>query len=369
MYGSFVLIICAGKRKREQLEALQKEVEKSRTCVSSNQLTADRLAGSSASDSPTDVSQLSSPSGTADSIEYAVPFATAEENLQNHEPALNGLLALTSSNSGSSSMGSSELSDFLDFNTDDPLLNLDISITQPDLDALLAVSPPSPNSAAMTWQILSNPSNLVDRLNPDISANLQSHQASTFTFPDERTIDVPTLTLLNAILTVAMRLNLTEYLWDLSGVSPFFTGSPADQPITPNGSSNMSTNISNLLATLPANYRPTPTQRLIPHHPMLDLLPWPSVRDKLIQVFSLPAHLRPAPAADPMGLVTLVYDIEDPAEGLRVSGSDPFVADMWEVGQLVFQKWWWAFEGTIVERSNQLRKNRGEQGLVLGTID
>lgn len=351
-----------GKRKREQLEALQKQVENKRNCGSSGPLTPDNLTGLSSSNSPIDVSQAPIPSVTANDSECILPFTPPEGGIQFQEPTLNGFLNLTPSDSGSSLLDSSN---FLDFNPEDPLLNLDLSTTTPDMESLLALIPPSPNSPAKTWQFLSNSANLVDGLNPDISASLQSHQTSTFTFPDDRIIDVPALTLLKAVLTVATRLNLTEYLWDLSGVSPFFSGSPMDEPNALNCGSNSPANISTLVATLPANYRPTPTQRLVPHHPILDLLPWPTVRDKLIQVFSLPANLRPAPAADPMGLVTLVYDIEDPTEGLRVSGSDPFMADMWEVGQLVFQRWWWAFESPIVERSNQLRKKRGHQGLVL----
>lgn len=60
--------------------------------------------------------------------------------------------------------------------------------------------------------------------------------------------------------------------------------------------------------------------------------------------------------------------MEDPAEGMRVGGDDPFEAGEWEVGQAVFEKWWWAFDGKVVERSNMLRRQRGEKGLVLGVV-
>lgn len=102
---------------------------------------------------------------------------------------------------------------------------------------------------------------------------------------------------------------------------------------------------------------------------MLDLFPWPTTRDRLIQVFSIPAEFRPPAAADPLGLIGLVYDVEDSTEGMRISGTDPFAPDMWEVGQHVFKRWWWAFEGSILERSNRLRRERGVQGLVLGDVD
>ncbi|KAF3483004.1 uncharacterized protein GIQ15_02328 [Arthroderma uncinatum] len=232
----------------------------------------------------------------------------------------------------------------------------------PELPAelqLMSASPTSPSHSALSLQFLANHPH--GETQP-LSSALQSYQSSNFTFPDDKILDVPPLTLLRAMLTIATRLNLTDYIWNMAGISPFYTGptginSNAAQPQLP---SNM--------ADLPKNFHPTPTQRMVPHHAFLDLLPWPSARDKLIQVFSLPVQLRPPSAADPMGLLGLVYDMEDAGEGLRVSGPDPFSPEMWEVGQLVFQRWWWAFEGSIVERSNRLRVERGQQGLVLGAV-
>lgn len=117
---------------------------------------------------------------------------------------------------------------------------------------------------------------------------------------------------------------------------------------------------------LPSHLQPTPTQRLIPHHPVLDLLPWPSTRDKLIQVFNLPVNLRPQTARDPMGVVRLVYDMEDSSgEGLKVNGQDPFEPQEWEIGQLLFERWWWAFESIVVANSNCARRDRGKEPLRL----
>lgn len=81
----------------------------------------------------------------------------------------------------------------------------------------------------------------------------------------------------------------------------------------------------------------------------------------------MPAHLRPSSASHPMAMMNLVYDIEDPSEGMRVSGRDPFELDVWEVGQIVFERWWWAFETRVIELSNRWRRSRGQQGLVLGS--
>jgi hypothetical protein len=86
----------------------------------------------------------------------------------------------------------------------------------------------------------------------------------------------------------------------------------------------------------------------------------------MIQVFNLPVHMRPSIAQDPMGLVRFVYDMEDESgEGVVVTGQNPFEPGTWEIGQLLFDKWWWAFDTAVVESSNRSRKNRGKAKLVI----
>ncbi|PGH29313.1 hypothetical protein GX50_07951 [[Emmonsia] crescens] len=230
-------------------------------------------------------------------------------------------------------------------------------------EALFSLAPSSPELEAFSYQFLQTPISEQDLAPNDLSATLQSHQTTTFTFPDDHIIEIPTLALLRAVLTIADRLQLKDLIWVMDAVSPFYTG-PAGLK-SPN-SSSQSTSATASLEGLPAHLQPTPTQRLIPHHPILDLLPWPVTRDKLIQVFSMPAELRPASASHPMAMMNLVYDIEDPSEGMRVSGRDPFELDVWEVGQIVFERWWWAFETKVIDMSNRWRRSRGQQGLVLG---
>ena len=110
---------------------------------------------------------------------------------------------------------------------------------------------------------------------------------------------------------------------------------------------------------LPSNMWPTPTQNRISHHPLFDILPWPAVRDKLIFAFELPVERRPAAARDVNAVANLVYDMDDPAEGLRVVGEGSFEPEAWEVGQAVFVNWWWALDRGVVARSNEMRKARG----------
>ncbi|CAG8304602.1 unnamed protein product [Penicillium nalgiovense] len=209
----------------------------------------------------------------------------------------------------------------------------------------------------------------------NITAELQDYDTTSFGFPDDHILEVPSLTLLNAAMKIAQRLNITELIWDMSAVSPFFDHNPSqpsmtDPPsLTSSPASGPSSRISPsyhmaFFDELPPHLQPTPTQRLIPHHPVLDLLPWPSTRDKLIQVFNLPVNLRPQTAQDPMGIVRLVYDMEDSSgEGMKVNGQDPFKPQEWEIGQLLFQRWWWAFESNVVENSNCARRGRGKEML------
>ena len=259
------------------------------------------------------------------------------------------------------------------------------SSLSPELSLLdFFLAPPSPShSPASTSQLVDHLlGNQVDeRGDYTLAARLQDQQVSTFTFPDDRLLEVPSLTLLNAVLTVALRLNVADRLWDTSAMSPFYIGSGSPSPTAPamdTPSSSSSYGMAELtrdlyssellpdLSGIPAHLRPTSTQRLIPHHPLLDLLPWPSTRDRLIQVFNVPPYLRPPVARDPLGMVRLVYDMEDPGgEGLSLSGQDPFDPRVWVIGQVMFDGWWWAFEANVINECNQFRRERGKDVLSL----
>ena len=221
-----------------------------------------------------------------------------------------------------------------------------------DLDFYIPPFTPSPD-AELGSLFLPNPDASTTAPYPfTLSAQLQTHQSTTFTFPDDHQLQVPGLTLLSAAVKVALRLNVVDLIWDITAISPFYMGAAGHPTID--------------LTLLPAHLHPTPTQQLIPHHPVLDLLPWPATRDKLIQVFSLPVEVRPKTAQDPMGVIRFVYDMEDPAgEGMKVTGEDPLEVKGWEIGQVLFERWWWAFDGMVVEGSNSRRKRRGQERLML----
>jgi hypothetical protein len=163
-------------------------------------------------------------------------------------------------------------------------------------------------------------------------------------FADDYLLEVPMAKLMQAGIQIAHMLDCADALWDPSMARTL-------QP-RPAG-------------TIPPWFQPTPAQRAIPHHPFLDLLPWPGVRSKLVVAFGMPARRRPAAARDPLALMLLMADVEDEVEGFKVAGPDGLDADAWEIGQAFVRHWWWALDREVVEKSNRLRLQRGAERLRL----
>jgi len=164
-------------------------------------------------------------------------------------------------------------------------------------------------------------------------------------FADSYYLDVNELTILRAFLRIATRLGFTGNMWSMTANSPFNVGVGTPSEL------------------LPETWRPTASQVLMPHHPVIDFLPWPGVRDRILGVFSLPPEARPEAAQGPLALVNLAYDIEDSSEGIRIWGSDPYDPANWEVGQILFERWWFIFDRNVVSQSNRLRVSRGADTL------
>lgn len=177
----------------------------------------------------------------------------------------------------------------------------------------------------------------------DLSSALQTTSTTSYTFPDERHTNILELKLLRGCMMIAQRLNIEDLLWSLDSISPFTDPSLAGLAFD----------------HLPVNLRPTKTQQLIPHHPMLDIIAWPAMRDKLILVFSQDPAVRPPIAASPTSMMDLVYDVEDSAEGVRIWGEDPCDSENWECGEALFRKWWWSLDSNIIRKSNHWRRERG----------
>lgn len=119
-----------------------------------------------------------------------------------------------------------------------------------------------------------------------------------------------------------------------------------------------------MCANLPAAFQPTQAQLSIPHHPLFDLIPFPSTRSKLICVFAMPSEMRPPNAKGDMAIMGVVHDLEHDTEGLRASGGDGFREEDWEVGEAFAKHWWWALDRETIRRSNEMRLQRGARRLL-----
>lgn len=176
---------------------------------------------------------------------------------------------------------------------------------------------------------------------------LQTDDIQNATFADDFHIAVPELDLLRAAYDNAGRLNSSHLLFaGLTAQSVFQTA-----------------DCTNWILTLPSNLMPTDAQLTIPHHPAIDILPWPAVRNRLIKMYNMPSDLWPRHPSDgtESSLVRFVYDMED--GGIIVTGADPAKESAWEIDQRFFENWWWALDQAIVANTNLKRLQRGQRML------
>ena len=185
-------------------------------------------------------------------------------------------------------------------------------------------------------------------------AELQDLETSQFSFPSERVIEIPTLKTMQVSLRIAHMLGLADELLDLT-MSRVLDVSKIPVP----------------LRDLPENLRPTEAQLLLPHCPMIDVLPWPSVRTRLICLFSQPEQFRPPIARGTMATMRLMHALDDELEGLRIAldaNGNGFDVKCWEIGQAVLKDWWWALDSEVISNSDRLRHMRGAPKLQLSTL-
>ncbi|KAF2628758.1 hypothetical protein BU25DRAFT_457548 [Macroventuria anomochaeta] len=213
---------------------------------------------------------------------------------------------------------------------------------------------------------------------PELAEWQQRPPSNSFAFPftaDGGLLTVPVLSMVQAFMSIATAFDICENLWD-----------PSYLHVLPSSLS--------LHSSLPANLRPVPAQLIIPHHPALDLLPWPTMREKLICILAMPSKLRPpiareeddggtniygvwpfsdtsgslSPARQSKAITQLVQDLDDFQDGggVRVHGNsvawgqgNEFVEEAWEVGENFYRRWWFCLDQKIIDQSNKKRRERG----------
>ncbi|VUC28100.1 unnamed protein product [Clonostachys rosea] len=102
---------------------------------------------------------------------------------------------------------------------------------------------------------------------------------------------------------------------------------------------------------LPQTLAPTARQQIVPHMPYIDILPWPSLRDRMLE--SLPT----------INELEFVQDMS--SSDLRVWGRLPWDPLGWEVGPVFAKKWWFLMDEKIMQSTNFWRAQRGEEALEL----
>ena len=107
-------------------------------------------------------------------------------------------------------------------------------------------------------------------------------------------------------------------------------------------------NISAIICNLPPPLQPTTQQQLIPHKPYVDMVPWSSMRDRLL--------ISP----------TAINDQEFVADmaGMKVWGATPWDPTGWEVSPEFARKWWFLVDDGVLRTTNFWRAQRGEEALV-----
>lgn len=175
------------------------------------------------------------------------------------------------------------------------------------------------------------------------------------------TIQLTTISFVAACVANASMLGLSlETLWDKTTQSPFYQAQVANEPC---GAAN-----AGQFAHLKPLLRPSTTQLTHPHHPYLDILPFPAFRNRIIQLL----QIQPPPF-DPD---QLCRDLR--SDGLICWGSTkgdrrdavgsgaPWDMRSWEINPWFLRKWWILFDGPHGEMYQHSRwwcELRGEKSL------
>jgi hypothetical protein len=138
-------------------------------------------------------------------------------------------------------------------------------------------------------------------------------------------------------------LGLTRDQLDDDAISPFNTMGPS-----PHDS----------LSSLPLSLRATGIQRTIPHHPWLDLLPFPRMRDNLISAGE--SYDETQLCLDMKG-----YGNQDIDHTGIIVWRDPWDPEGWEVTESFARNWEWVLHGCsdLFCSTNSWRERRGERPL------
>jgi hypothetical protein len=109
---------------------------------------------------------------------------------------------------------------------------------------------------------------------------------------------------------------------------------------------------------IPATLQPTKLQRQIPHHPWIDTVPFPGMRDNLLRAGD--TFDDEELCADLVGF----SNIPSRCTGMILWG-EPWDPDSWELTEEYLRYWGWTIKGCkqLLHATNYWRKRRGEEPL------
>jgi len=111
-------------------------------------------------------------------------------------------------------------------------------------------------------------------------------------------------------------------------------------------------NINAIISTIPPPIQPTAKQQIIPHMAYVDMIPWSSMRDRLLSSLNAINHEE------------FVADMGQ----LKTWGVTPWDPTGWEVSPIFAGKWWFLVDEGMLRTTNFWRAQRGEAPIVLMSL-
>ncbi|KAH7411200.1 hypothetical protein BKA64DRAFT_375876 [Cadophora sp. MPI-SDFR-AT-0126] len=103
--------------------------------------------------------------------------------------------------------------------------------------------------------------------------------------------------------------------------------------------------------SLPPSLVPTLQQRFVPHKPYIDMLPWPSMRDRILN--------------SPSSINEIEFTADMASNDIKVWGATSWDPIGWEISPKFAKKWWFLIDDGILQTANFWRSQRGEEPLPL----
>lgn len=182
--------------------------------------------------------------------------------------------------------------------------------------------------------------------------------------PCDNTLRIERICIVQAVMANRLHIGITEeMLCHDDAISPFFR--PFSNTIGDSGSDGVVRTIQTIFKSLKPDLRPIKEQIMIRHHPIIDLLPFPTFRRNLIT------------NGNNIHNQELYYDLisglvcwggvgrrDDNSSTSNISTSTPWDGRGWEARTWFLQKYWVVLggeEGELVRQSEWWRNMRGEE--------